>query len=57
MNGDMNEKNLALKLGCDLKNLSPLSKLILYPKSLCLKRLWDSSKSSSHGMEGKKTII
>jgi hypothetical protein len=52
----MNEQKLALKLGCHLKNLRPLSKLILHLKSLCSKKLWDSSKSSSHGMEGKKTI-
>jgi hypothetical protein len=49
-NGDMNEKKLALKLGCDFKNLKPLSKLILHPKSLCSRRLWNSSKTSSHGM-------
>jgi hypothetical protein len=52
----MNEKKLAMKLGCRLENLRPLSKLILHLKSLCSRKLWDSSKSSSHGMEGKETI-
>jgi hypothetical protein len=46
-----NGKRLALKW--DALNLRPLSKLKLYPKSLYLKRPWNSNMPSSHVMEGK----
>jgi hypothetical protein len=37
-----------------LENLKHLSKPNLHPKSSCLNRLWNSCKSSSLVMEGKK---
>jgi hypothetical protein len=48
-----NGRRLALNVGCHLENLRPLSKLDLHPKSLCLKRPWNSNKPSSLVMEGK----
>jgi len=44
--GNKNGKSLAL-------NLRPLSKPNLYPRSLYLKRPWNSNMPSSHVMESK----
>jgi hypothetical protein len=49
--GSKNGKRLALKW--DALNLRPLSKQNLYPKSLYLKRPWNSNLPSSHVMESK----
>jgi hypothetical protein len=49
--GGKNGKKRTLK--CDALNLRPLSKPKLYPKSLYLKRHWNSNVPSSHVMEGK----
>jgi hypothetical protein len=50
---DMNGRSLVLNVRCHFKSLRPKSKPNLHLKSLCLKRLWNSRKPSSHVMEGR----
>jgi len=52
-----NGKRLVLNVGCCFKNLEPLSKLNLHPKSSCLKRPWNSSKLSSLVTKGKRLLF
>jgi len=51
--GDMNGRSLVLNMRCHFESLRPFSKPNLHLKSLCLKRLWNSRKPSSHVMEGR----
>jgi hypothetical protein len=57
LKGGKNGRRLALKMGCDLENLKPLSKLDLHLKSSCLKRPWILNKASSLVMKGKRLSL
>jgi hypothetical protein len=48
-----NGRRLVLNVGYYFKNLKPLSKPNLHPKSSSLKRPWNSSKLSSLVTKGK----
>jgi hypothetical protein len=52
-----NGRRVVLNVGCHFKNLKPLSKPNLHPKSSCLKKPWNSSKLSSFIMKGKRLLL
>jgi len=52
--GSKNGRRLALKVGCNFKNLKHLSKPYVHLKSSCLRIPWNLNKSSSLVMEGKR---